>query len=654
MNASLGHHHHHQHQQEQINNNNCNNNDDTDSIAIEKGEDVGFLFLNKTAISLVVPGRTCRNETCSSWFEKSNLLPYSTKWENVIVTDADADAATDTTDATEEQEETCCCCKKSCVKPDIVASTNTNKVCPRCNLVLYYNDRDDAIIMKPSLECYFDGTLSDTKGCSFHNDESTVGGSTTKSTTTTGTITTTTTITGATTHIGSTHNQRSDAILWMGTILKCQSLGFLRIESFKVLFSGFVEQMEEEDTTRTTTDEDGQQTQTCVVVYASIAITISLPHLEHLSNTATSSILDLQPRSYDDEYLSTNSNGFPPCGQLLFSLLRSDWGWLDAAMVHKCEENNWKKQNASKRKANHVHTESLFPKVLTLEELYSRLSMSAATSIRSSNNGIIESGEGKEFVVAAGDLLLPEELLVYKLAPFLRSKSLDNLRSTCRYLHHVLRAVVPGLKLQLYPHQVTSLCWMRQREAQSMTEYDAMNLGPGNNRQHHHVGVDIFRSVTSGGVVSVVPRRRKCNECLWLVNAWSGACWINCNNNRHDFNRIKTLAQSRKVARGGLLCDDPGLGKTITVLSLVLQTCGQSTEKVSGHDASLIKIRDQEIVDAYWREMLVSQIRQDELLALILKLRKCDLEQYFQYPVIDILSDSERDDYQRVIKHPMW
>lgn len=636
MNDSLGHHHHQQ-DQDQINNNNyCNNNDDTDSIAIEKGEDVGFLFLNKTAISLVVPGtgRNCRNETCSSWFEKSNLLPYSTKWENVIVTDA----------TTKEQKETCCCCEESCVNPDTVACANISTVCPRCNLVLYYNDRDDAIIMKSPLECYFDGTLSDTKGCSFHNDESTVGSSTT---------TTTAAATGATTHIGSTHSQRSDAILWMGTILKCQSLGFLRIESFKVLFSGFVEQMVEEDTTRTTTDEDGQQTQTCVLVYASIAITISLPYLEHLSNTATSSILDLQPRSYDDEYLSTNSNGFPSCGQLLFSLLRSDWGWLDATMAHKCEENNWKKQNASKKKATHVHAESLFPKVLTLEELYSRLSMSAATSIRSSNNGIIESGEGKEFIVAAGDLLLPEELLVYKLAPFLRAKSLDNLRSTCRYLHHVLRAVVPGLKLQLYPHQVTSLCWMREREAQSMTEYDAMTLGPCNNRQHHHAGVDIFRSVTSGGVVSVVPRRRKCNEYFWLVNAWSGACWINCNN-RHDSNRIKTLAQSRKVARGGLLCDDPGLGKTITVLSLVLQTCGQSTEKVSGHDASLIKIRDQEIVDAYWREMLVSQIRQDELLALILKLRKCDLEQYFQYPVIDILSDSERDVYQRVIKNPMW
>jgi hypothetical protein len=387
-----------------------------------------------------------------------------------------------------------------------------------------------------------------------------------------------------------------------------------------------------------------------------MVVTISLPHLERLSNTATS-FFHQRPH-YDEEFLSTNSHGFPPCGQLLFSLLRSDWDWLDATMAYACEENRQALASSEQQFSSMIQyadEQSIFPKALTLEELYSRLSNSATiTTAKSCKNITCRLAEGKDLVVA-GDLSLPEELLVYKLAPYLRAKSLHNLRSTCRYLNHVLKAVVPGLRLQLYPHQVTSLSWMRKREHRSMTEYDAMKLGPnyslGGVDEFEVLHGDVFRSVTSGGMVSVVPRGRKGKGYFWLVNAWSGACWMNINGRHRD--SIKAVAQSRRVARGGLLCDDPGLGKTITVLSLVLQTLGQSTEKVSGNGVA-IKIRDQDIIDAYWGEMLVSRTRQDELLALTLKLRKCDLEQYFQYPVIDILSDTERDVYERLIKNPIW
>jgi hypothetical protein len=63
------------------------------------------------------------------------------------------------------------------------------------------------------------------------------------------------------------------------------------------------------------------------------------------------------------------------------------------------------------------------------------------------------------------------------------------------------------------------------------------------------------------------------------------------------------------IARGGLLCDDPGLGKTVTVLSLILQTMGQSTEQEKKVDKEEFGKR---VFQYYW-ESLLPEDRKREL-----------------------------------------
>ena len=175
-----------------------------------------------------------------------------------------------------------------------------------------------------------------------------------------------------------------------------------------------------------------------------------------------------------------------------------------------------------------------------------------------------------------------------------------------------------------------------------------MQYGPNNVSIDEVLCGDMYRSVTSGGVVSVVPRRGQAEYLpFWQINTWTGTSSLGYRNDR-----IKTVAQCRSVARGGLLCDDPGLGKTISILSLILQTFGQSTERLKQKERS--KVSDDLIIDSYWREILVSSTRRDELLELTLKLRKCDQAQIFQYPVEDVLTDEEMAAYKELVKDPIW
>jgi hypothetical protein len=55
-----------------------------------------------------------------------------------------------------------------------------------------------------------------------------------------------------------------------------------------------------------------------------------------------------------------------------------------------------------------------------------------------------------------------------------------------------------------------------------------------------------------------------------------------------------------------LLCDDPGLGKTITVIALILQTLGLSSEEISPaeDEESKAELSETTIFSAYWREQV--------------------------------------------------
>ena len=99
-----------------------------------------------------------------------------------------------------------------------------------------------------------------------------------------------------------------------------------------------------------------------------------------------------------------------------------------------------------------------------------------------------------------------------------------------------------------------------------------------------------------------------------------------------------------------LLCDDPGLGKTITVISLILRSIGLST------DTSIHQTPDQDhdnLFYLYWRSsFLTEQIRRPEILKLISTLIKSHEDSvWFVAPIDPVLDDCP--DYFDVVSNPM-
>lgn len=69
--------------------------------------------------------------------------------------------------------------------------------------------------------------------------------------------------------------------------------------------------------------------------------------------------------------------------------------------------------------------------------------------------------------------------------------------------------------------------------------------------------------------------------------------------------------------------DEPGLGKTITVLSLILQTAGLSTESSISNAVEDDKgADDKTLFDSYWRESVPPDWRRMDLLKLLNKVGK--------------------------------
>lgn len=107
-----------------------------------------------------------------------------------------------------------------------------------------------------------------------------------------------------------------------------------------------------------------------------------------------------------------------------------------------------------------------------------------------------------------------------------------------------------------------------------------------------------------------------------------------------------------------MLCDDPGAGKTITVLSLILQTFGQSTERStvdergSCESSFLDYGNDGAVFKAYWKEGITSEMRVPSILRLLNSLCRADSEStYFEVPVGPIADGCA--DYFDVVKHPI-
>ncbi|KAK4414546.1 F-box protein [Sesamum alatum] len=135
----------------------------------------------------------------------------------------------------------------------------------------------------------------------------------------------------------------------------------------------------------------------------------------------------------------------------------------------------------------------------------------------------------------SGIWVLSDDILINILTT-LSPIDLVKISLACRHLRFLAASIMPCMKLKLYPHQQAAVEWMLQREKESKVLKHPLYM---NFRTAD--GFDFNINMVSGEIVAgIVPTIR-------------------------DF-------------RGGMFCDEPGLGKTITAISLILKTQGTLAE----------------------------------------------------------------------------
>lgn len=340
----------------------------------------------------------------------------------------------------------------------------------------------------------------------------------------------------------------------------------------------------------------------------SILCTLAFPHL--LNSPTTNCKRSIVPRTTTKR--TSSSSPIMPLNsalRLLLTLIRSDWCQLECIQ----------KQLLCAPETDATPKDvPFFPSVLTLGDIYNRIQGSTSRANRASPAPFAN----EELSPLSS---LPMDVLQERLAPFLNAREVAAVRSTSMHFYWSLRSVIPGLKLRLYTHQVNSLFWMRQREA-SLIKTEADCFG---NKE------DIHKDVTGGASVRLAsnPATSPKELCV-ILDPWTGL----------EIFQYETLEEvtklPRRVARGGLLCDDPGLGKTITVLALILQTyqprSGPPRRRMpkSRYDdsddediywdedscfsvESTREMRDDKLFFTYWEEQVEVDFRRPALLKLI-------------------------------------
>eukprot|EP01041_Mallomonas_annulata_P009957 gene9957-20702_t len=139
---------------------------------------------------------------------------------------------------------------------------------------------------------------------------------------------------------------------------------------------------------------------------------------------------------------------------------------------------------------------------------------------------------------SSGSIVVPDELLSVILL-YLDAQSLYMSSCACKLFRNLTMLIVPGLTIALFPHQSISVWWIRSREALRM-------------------------SGSGGGMGDLHPQWR-------TMSTYSGKCYV--------IDRISgrwgiDLSAPIPHIRGGLLCDEPGLGKTVTILAVILRSHG--------------------------------------------------------------------------------
>lgn len=141
--------------------------------------------------------------------------------------------------------------------------------------------------------------------------------------------------------------------------------------------------------------------------------------------------------------------------------------------------------------------------------------------------------------IESGICELSDDILINILIA-LGPVDLIRMAATCRHLRSLAVSIMPCMKLKLFPHQQAAVEWMLNREQSSEV-----------------LPHPLFREfVTLDGFT-------------FTVNTVSGEL-------------TSGVAPTVKDFHGGLFCDEPGLGKTITALSLILKTQGKLADPPDG------------------------------------------------------------------------
>lgn len=126
--------------------------------------------------------------------------------------------------------------------------------------------------------------------------------------------------------------------------------------------------------------------------------------------------------------------------------------------------------------------------------------------------------------------------ILYSLCPL----DLNRVSATCHHLRSLAASVIPCTKLNLFPHQQAAVEWMLQRE-----------------RNAELLPHPLYVALSTDDGFS------------FHINTVSGDIVIGETPTIKDF-------------RGGMFCDEPGLGKTVTALSLITKTQGTLADPPDG------------------------------------------------------------------------
>ena len=381
--------------------------------------------------------------------------------------------------------------------------------------------------------------------------------------------------------------RREDAALVLGALLQAQDDGYVSIQDVQIMLfppsasvggdDGHGDENKSNAPSQLETEEGNQMISDAHAYHhASLLVTVSFPSLLAQSNNTSgqpttgrrgrtgTSLRSIQPSHANN---NKNIKPLPPSVQFVLSILRSDWNQLDAWMEQlQCDGFN--------KMIQQRQSPTLVPSKLSLEELYCRIRGSSGRveafvgnlfDSQQEQSSSSSSSQSREKLL---DLLsLPLDILQKQIAPLLRAKSLDSLRCTCKSLHQSLQSVVPGLKLKLFSHQITSLQWMRRREVQPITEANGHEMLTQKIRASTNSGGsspsllteddnDPIRAMTGGQSVWLCPRPSTGGD--------STSMGIRIDQMTGNEMEMETLdangsdIAARQGARGGLLCDDPG------------------------------------------------------------------------------------------------